>query len=146
MTRLDPSDVQRALASVRDLDRQADLVAAGAIRELRVSETGEVRFLLALAKTGTPEAQATRAAAERAVMALPGASSVDVKLVNAPPQAGAGGGLPGKRPIPGVKHVIAVSSGKGGVGKSTVAVQLALTLQLKGLRVGILGRFNVANV
>ena len=45
-----------------------------------------------------------------------------------------------------VKKTFLVLSGKGGVGKSTVAVQLALTLQLKGLRVGILGRFNVANV
>jgi ATP-binding protein involved in chromosome partitioning len=54
------------------------------------------------------------------------------------PAAGPGGQLPARQPIPGVKQVIAISSGKGGVGKSTVAVNLACAMARRGLRVGLL--------
>ncbi len=75
-------------------------------------------------------------------MALPGVAEVRAQLVNAAPQstgAGASGfGMPKKQPIPGARHVIAVSSGKGGVGKSTVCVNLACSVMRTGARVGIL--------
>jgi len=88
------------------------------------------------------------------LLALDGVTDVIVNLVNpdtatdvqqqspppqtAPPADGKGGGLPPKRPIPGVDRVLAVASGKGGVGKSTVAVNLAVALQKQGYRVGLL--------
>jgi ATP-binding protein involved in chromosome partitioning len=126
--------VLTALRQIPDPDRGADIVSANAVRELRV-EAGKARFLLALLKTATPAAEATRAAAERVTMAVPGIAEVQVKLVNAPPEQA---GLPGKRPIPGARHVIAVSSGKGGVGKSTVCVNLACATQALGFKVGVL--------
>lgn len=126
--------VLQALGTVRDPDRGTDIVRSNAVRELRV-EDGKVRFLLALLKTSTPEAAACRAEAERAAMGVPSIASVEVKLVNAPPDQA---GMPGKRPIPGARHVIAVSSGKGGVGKSTVCVNLACAVQALGYRTGVL--------
>jgi ATP-binding protein involved in chromosome partitioning len=134
-------DVLAAIGGLREPSTGRELVALGAIRELRI-EGGQVSFYLALPQTGTPEAKALHAEVERRVMALPGIGAVNARLVNAAPTAPPGGapgaGLPGKRPIPGVRHVIAVSSGKGGVGKSTVCVNLACALRATGARVGVL--------
>ncbi|MBK8975969.1 MAG: Mrp/NBP35 family ATP-binding protein [Planctomycetes bacterium] len=135
MTDVSREAILTALASIRDPDRGRDLVQAGAIRELRI-EGDAVHFLLALQRTGTDAARETHAAAERAVMGVPGVGRVNARLVNAPPEKA--GQLPERRPIPGVRHVIAVSSGKGGVGKSTVCVNLACAVAAAGAHVGIL--------
>src|SRR5690606_37233344 len=128
-----PDAVLHALRSLRDPATGQDLVSQNAIRELRI-EGGAVRFFLALSQTGTPAAAALKSDVERTLMQLPGVAEVHAKLVNAPPAQG----LPPKRPIPGVRRVVAVSSGKGGVGKSTVCVNLAAALARSGRSVGIL--------
>jgi ATP-binding protein involved in chromosome partitioning len=136
-----------ALRAIRDPDQGQDIVSLGLVKELRIQDA-EVSFTLAF----TGQAPATKAAlhsgASKAVSQLPGVSRVSVKMGSAagarPAQApnahahGQGAGAaPSGELIPQVKHTIAVSSGKGGVGKSTVAVNLALALKRSGAQVGL---------
>ncbi|HXA94835.1 MAG TPA: Mrp/NBP35 family ATP-binding protein [Candidatus Dormibacteraeota bacterium] len=136
-----------ALRAIQDPDRGQDIVTLGLIKELRIQDA-EVSFTLAF----TGQAPATKAtlhsSASRAVAELPGVTRVNVKMgsaaATARPPAAAGGHQHGAPPaaapadlIPDVKHTVAVSSGKGGVGKSTVAVNLALALKQAGAQVGL---------
>lgn len=122
------------------------LVARDLVRAL-VVDGHSVRFVI---ETPTAEIAKTytdvRAAAERAVAALPGVQSVAVALTaHTPPKPAPSlkiGRHPtpqeGRQPVPGVTNLIAIGSGKGGVGKSTVAANLAVALARQGLRVGLL--------
>ena len=121
-----------------------DPVSRDLVRAL-AAESGVVRFIL----EGAPESELTamRPALEAAVKALPGVETVTVMIPAGPPKGmGSGpaiGGHPkpqpaGPQPVPGVRHIIAVGSGKGGVGKSTVSSNLAVALAREGKRVGLL--------
>ena len=146
------ADVTAALDGLRDAGSGRSLLDLGWITGPRL-QNGRAVFRLAL--PGFAHSQQGRIAAEAraALLALDGVDDVQIELAAQPPgaQAGApigaaghgpapgpGGQLPESQPIPGVRQVIAVSSGKGGVGKSTVAVNLACALAQRGLRVGLL--------
>jgi ATP-binding protein involved in chromosome partitioning len=124
----------------------ADVIAGGHVQNLEVADEGVVRFQFLL-KPEDPGSlvREARAAAE----SVDGVAKVkiDVRLPNAPQQQGHGRPLqPGSVPAPtpdealvaGIGHVVAISSGKGGVGKSTVAANLAAALAATGRRVGLL--------
>ena len=130
-----PDAVLAALKAIVDPDLQADIVTLKFVKDVTVS--GE-RVALAI-ESANPSPAKRAALAERVkalVLALPGVAHVDVdtrfvvKSVSAPEH--------GKPPLPGVKNVIAVGAGKGGVGKTTVAVNLAVALSKSGARVGVL--------
>jgi ATP-binding protein involved in chromosome partitioning len=135
-----------ALNAVLDAGSGRSLMELGWIQEPRL-EGGRAVFRLAL--PGFAQGQRDRIAAETraALLALDGVNDVQIELAQpagAAPIGAAGHGaggqgqLPERQAIPGVRQVIAVSSGKGGVGKSTVAVNLACALAASGLKVGLL--------
>jgi ATP-binding protein involved in chromosome partitioning len=127
--------IRDALKSVKYPGFTRDIVSFGLIKSVNI-DNGEVKVQLALA-TNDPNVPATiKNEAESALRAIEGIRSAKVLIdIHAPP-GGAGAGIGATR-IPGIKHVIAVASGKGGVGKSTVAANLAVALQQTGARVGL---------
>ena len=150
--------VIEALSGIADPDRGGDIVSLGMVSGIAIRD-GNVAFSIEVEPERGPRLEPLRKAAEQAVDALPDVLSVTAVLTaqtaargRTPPQpaapqaAGPGAGRPGataaNRPqrgaIPGVGAIIAVASGKGGVGKSTVAANLALGLKANGLSVGVL--------
>jgi ATP-binding protein involved in chromosome partitioning len=132
---LSPDAVLTALRVVVDPDLRRDIVSLGFVKDLTVDD-GRVAFTIELTTPACPVKDQMREQAAAAVRALPGVTDVSVNMtakvrsVSAPET--------GRTPLPGVKNVIAVGAGKGGVGKTTVAVNLALALARCGSRVGIL--------
>jgi ATP-binding protein involved in chromosome partitioning len=127
--------IRDALRAVRYPGFSRDIVSFGLIKGVNI-DNGEVKVQLALA-TNDPNVPATiKNDAEKILRELKGVRSAKVLIdIHAPP-AGAGGSVGATR-IPGIKHVIAVASGKGGVGKSTVAANLAVALEQTKSRVGL---------
>jgi ATP-binding protein involved in chromosome partitioning len=132
------------LRGIKDPAVQQDIVALGLVRDLHVGDT-DVSFTLAFT-TQPPGTRATmHSMASRLVGRLPGVAKVQVKMgstgpaqARPEPPAAAAAAPPRADLIPDVKQTIAVSSGKGGVGKSTVAVNLAIALHAAGAEVGII--------
>ena len=127
--------VLNALRVVIDPDIRRDIVSLGFVKDLKIDQ-GRVSFTIELTTPACPVKDQLRDQAAGAVRTLPGVSQVDVQLTAKVRSASAP--ETGRPPLPGVKNVIAVGAGKGGVGKTTVAVNLAIALARCGSRVGLL--------
>ena len=149
MSAVTERQVLDALGRVADPEKGADIVSLGMVSGLVIRD-GNVAFAIEVESERGPRLEPLRKTAEKTVEALPGVLSVTAVLTAqapprgraSPPPPGAAGGPAGVRTargaVPGVGAIVAVASGKGGVGKSTVAANLALGLQANGLRVGVL--------
>jgi ATP-binding protein involved in chromosome partitioning len=125
-----------ALKVVQDPDLHRDIVSLGFIKDLNVSG-GKVAFTIELTTPACPVKDQMRDQARAAVLAVPGVTDVNINMSASVRATGIGGEGP-RAPLPGVKNIIAVGAGKGGVGKTTVAVNLAIALAKAGGRVGII--------
>jgi ATP-binding protein involved in chromosome partitioning len=127
--------VLEALRTVNDPDLHRDLVTLGMIEEVRI-EGGTVSFTLVLTTSACPLKDEIEAEARAAVAAVPGVENVEIRTtsrVRKPKDPTAD-----RKALEGVAHVIAIGSGKGGVGKSTVSANLAVALAATGAKVGLL--------
>ncbi|MDJ0821362.1 MAG: Mrp/NBP35 family ATP-binding protein [Paracoccaceae bacterium] len=134
-----------ALKQIADPVGDADIVSSGVVRALNVGDDGAVRFVMEIAPAHAKAYEAVKSQAEELLGKLDGVGQVAIVLTGhtekAPPpdlkpQRKAEPAGPEK--IPGIDHIIAIASGKGGVGKSTVSANLACALAQQGRRVGLL--------
>ena len=120
-------EILKALSTVQDPERKQDVVSLGYVKDLRIEE-GKVHFRIESAIPPGALRDRIKAQAEQAVSRLAGVSAAEVLITS----------LIQKSPRPLIKNIVPVASGKGGVGKSTVSVNLALALAKQGARVGIM--------
>ncbi|MFL6596323.1 MAG: P-loop NTPase, partial [Chthoniobacterales bacterium] len=129
--------VKEALKAVKYPGFSRDIVSFGLVRSIEINN-GSVAVQLTLQTNDAAVPRAIKADAESALQKLPGVSQAKVLIDIQSPPAGAGAAANVATRIEGVKHVIAVASGKGGVGKSTTSVNVALALADTGAKVGLL--------
>jgi ATP-binding protein involved in chromosome partitioning len=143
-------DVLKALAAIPVDDSGTTLAASGRLSQVVVDSTNRVMFSILVDPREAERFEPIRRKAEGVVLAMPGVSGVFASLTSErgpnqaapaprPPSPGTQPAQPRTGPaLPGVRHIVAVASGKGGVGKSTTACNLALGLSAQGLKVGLL--------
>ncbi len=127
------NQVLNALSKVQEPELHSDLVALNMIRDIEIVDD-LVRFTVVLTTPACPMKNRIEREAREAVAALPGVKQVEVKLDSNVPGDGKARGL---LELP-IRNAVAVASGKGGVGKSTIAVNIAVVLAKSGARVGLL--------
>ncbi|MCS7225037.1 MAG: Mrp/NBP35 family ATP-binding protein [Armatimonadetes bacterium] len=129
---LTEEEVLRALSGVKDPELHRDLVSLGMVRDIRI-DGNRVGFQLVLTTPACPMADRIVQDARQALERLPGVTEVEISVTAEVPK-----GVPERTPLKGVRNIIGVGSGKGGVGKTTVAVNLAAALAQRGALVGLL--------
>jgi ATP-binding protein involved in chromosome partitioning len=131
---LNQTSVLEVLRPVQDPELQKSLVELNMIRNVEIAG-GEVSFTLVLTTPACPLRELIVEDCKKAVRALPGVSDISIDVTAETPQQKS---LPDRAGIRGVKNIVAISSGKGGVGKSTVAVNVAVALAQSGAAVGMI--------
>jgi ATP-binding protein involved in chromosome partitioning len=142
MSTLSPDDIKNALKAVKYPGYSRDIVSFGLVKEANAAN-GAVSVSMQLTSANAEAAAQIKAESERVLKALPDVKMVHVEVKQpaaAPGTPGAGAPSPwaNQNRVPGIKRIVAVASGKGGVGKSTVSVNLACALNHLGARVGLL--------
>jgi len=137
MLEITESQVLETLKAVRYPGFSRDIISFGLVKGIRI-DGGSITVQMSLATNDPKVPQAIKDDSERLLKGIPGAGTVRVLIdIQAPAQGAQPGAATAATQIAGVRHVLAIASGKGGVGKSTVAANLAVALDQTGARVGL---------